>query len=392
MQGRENFIRFWDKILGSSSDTEAAQHPVVSPQGTPVVEARGSPDRQNLSLGGNLTSEGLKGASEPVSSDLAVSSESSEVVGAVQLPDAIREVVSDSAGGVVTASGEPKPHGPKSLQSLVQKYCVYEGYIELDRISPGNNPRVVKECSVDIIKNSILNSGWDDSSVFIICVVTDDNNLTNPDKVRSDPELLAFVIEHCTFVFVNGHHRDLALKVLKKAEFTKFPLPSKVKCQLCVGISDWDHFLISKKANFVSCAAAPDTIFDKITAVDRAIEQFTIMFPKQKQTETKIKNFFEEEVGEKTISTASFNLYYNLSKVFSKETKAVLKHDTLLSSGEFLTTDAMKHIVQETKKNLRLCLSGTTVPHCMHQHNVQVLLVQRYSYVEHFLSGDISLH
>ena len=104
----------------------------------------------------------------------------------------------------------------------------------------------------------------------------------------------------------------------------------------------------------MSCAAAPDTIFDKITAVDRAIEQFTIMFPKQKQTETKIKNFFEEEVGEKTISTASFNLYYNLSKLFSKETKAVLKHDTLLSSGEFLTTDAMKHIVQETKKNLKI--------------------------------------
>ena len=120
---------------------------------------------------------------------------------------------------------------------------------------------------------------------------------------------------------MNGHHRDLALKILKQADFTKFPLPNKVKCQLCVGISDWDHFLISKKANFVSCAAAPDTIFDKITAVDRAIEQFTIMFPKQKQTETKIKNFFEEEVGEKTISTASFNLYYNLSKIFSKEAK-----------------------------------------------------------------------
>ena len=45
----------------------------------------------------------------------------------------------------------------------------------------------------------------------------------------------------------------------------------------CVGISNWDHFLISKKANFVSCAAAPDTIYDKITAVDRAIEQYTIM-------------------------------------------------------------------------------------------------------------------
>ena len=38
-----------------------------------------------------------------------------------------------AGSGVVTASGEPKPPGPKSLQSLVQKYCVYEGYMELDR-------------------------------------------------------------------------------------------------------------------------------------------------------------------------------------------------------------------------------------------------------------------
>ena len=146
---------------------------------------------------------------------------------------------------------------------------------------------------------------------------------------------------------MNGHHRDLALKILKQADFTKFPLPTKVKCQLCVGISDWDHFLISKKANFVSCAAAPDTIFDKITAVDHAIERFTIMYPKEKQTETKIKNFFEDEVGEKTISAASFNLYYNLTKLLSKETKAVLKHGTLQSSGEFVTTDAMAHCTKD---------------------------------------------
>ena len=80
---------------------------------------------------------------------------------------------------------------------------------------------------------------------------------------------------------MNGHHRDLALKILKQADFTKFPLPIKVKCQLCVGISDEDHFLISKKANFVSCAAAPDTICDKITAVDRAIEQSFLLFHMQ---------------------------------------------------------------------------------------------------------------
>ena len=42
-------------------------------------------------------------------------------------------------------------------------------------------------------------------------------------------------------------------------------------------------------------------------------------------------------------------------KFLPKETKAVLKHDTLQSSGEFLTTDAMKHIVQETKKKFKDC-------------------------------------
>ena len=51
----------------------------------------------------------------------------------------------------------------KSLQSLVDKYCLYTGYIDLDRISPGNNPRNVKDCSVKSIKDSMMNSGWDDS-------------------------------------------------------------------------------------------------------------------------------------------------------------------------------------------------------------------------------------
>ena len=112
---------------------------------------------------------------------------------------------------------------------------------------------------------------------------------------------------------------------------------------------------ISKKANFVSCAAAPDTIYNKITAVDRAIEQYTIMYPKERQVEKNIKNFFEHEVGEKTISAASFNLYFNLAKLLSPESKAVLKHKSEQSAGEFLTTDAMKHIVQETKKNFKDC-------------------------------------
>ena len=109
MQGRKNFIRFWDKMLGSSSDNEPEQQPVVSPQGTAVVESRGSRDRQNLTLNANFTSKGLKGASEPVSSDVAVSSESIEVVGTVQLPDAIPERVTDSQGVVQASTMQTTP-------------------------------------------------------------------------------------------------------------------------------------------------------------------------------------------------------------------------------------------------------------------------------------------
>ena len=130
------------------------------------------------------------------------------------------------------------------------------------------------------------------STIFIISVVTDDDNLTDSVKVRSTPELLSFVISNCCFLYVNNHHRHLALKILKQSDFTKFLLPSNVKCQVCVGIFNWDHFLISKKANFVSCAAAPDTIYDKISTVDCAIEQYTILFPKKKQVEKSIRFFF----------------------------------------------------------------------------------------------------
>ena len=102
----------------------------------------------------------------------------------------------------------------------------------------------------------------------------------------------------------------------------------------------------------MSCAA-PDTIYDKICAVDRAIEQFDVLFPKLNQVEKKVKLFFETEVGEKTISAASFNLYFNLAKLLSSESKDVLRRNTEQCSGEFLNTDSMKHIVSETKKNFK---------------------------------------
>ena len=139
--------------------------------------------------------------------------------------------------------------------------------------------------------------------MFIVSVVLEDENLLDPVKVTSDPMLLAKNLEHC-FIYVNGHHRDKARKLLLAERFNKFPLPKKGKCMVCTCISKWDHFLILKKANFVSrtCAAAPDTIYDKIYAVDRAIAQFDILFPKLKQVEKKVKLFFETEVGEKTIN------------------------------------------------------------------------------------------
>ena len=145
-----------------------------------------------------------------------------------------------------------------------------------------------------------------DITIFIICVVTDDDNTTDPVKVCSNLDFLSFVVNNACFVFVNGHHRDLALKLLKQQDFSKFPLPKKVKCQVCMGISNWDRFLVSKKANFVSRAAAPDTINDKISAVDRAIKQHFVMFPKQKKVEKNIKKKIEHEVGEKTIVLCSF--------------------------------------------------------------------------------------
>ena len=81
----------------------------------------------------------------------------------------------------------------------------------------------MRDSGVKIIKDSILNSGWDDSTVFIISVVSEDENLLNPEKVKSDPTLLAKILEHCAFIFVNGNHRDKARKLWLAEKFEKFP-------------------------------------------------------------------------------------------------------------------------------------------------------------------------
>ena len=106
----------------------------------------------------------------------------------------LQEVKQDGPVVGVAAPNPTVDESFKSLQSLLDKYTVYFGDIEFDRISPGNNPRIVRDSGVRKIKDSILNSGWDDSTVFIISVVSEDENLLNPVKVNSDPSLLSKIL------------------------------------------------------------------------------------------------------------------------------------------------------------------------------------------------------
>ena len=72
--------------------------------------------------------------------------------------------------------------------------------------------------------------GW--LHILIIWVVTDDDRLMNPVQACNSPELLGHVIHSCTFLFLEGHHRDKALKVLRYENFTKLPLPIKGNCMI----------------------------------------------------------------------------------------------------------------------------------------------------------------
>jgi len=93
VEGRENFIRFWDGITGPEEEIAAVETlpvtaPVAAVETLPVtapVETRGSMGTEELSSSGNLSSAESKGATEPIASNLAGSSESMEVVETVQL-------------------------------------------------------------------------------------------------------------------------------------------------------------------------------------------------------------------------------------------------------------------------------------------------------------------
>ena len=114
-------------------------------------------------------------------------------------------------------------------------------------------------------------------------------------------------------------------------------------CKICVGISKWDHFLIS------SSAAVEDCLYDKVYALDFAIQQFKFLYFTETPTEKRIKLFYEEEVGAKSTSVGSFNMYFNLSKTLTDEAKDLIKLRTSDADQEFMTTDAMKTIVSVSK-------------------------------------------
>jgi len=57
---------------------------------------------------------------------------------------------------------------PASSKALVDKYCVTTCEVPIERIVQGNNPRLVRQSGVKVIQDAIQNSGWDESSIFIV--------------------------------------------------------------------------------------------------------------------------------------------------------------------------------------------------------------------------------
>ena len=105
----------------------------------------------------NWTSEGTLDTKEPeptVSTGPVLESESS-----VDLAN---------IGAKSTQDVVARARVPASLKDLVNKYCVARCEIPPERIVPGNNPRLVRCSGVNVIQDAIQNSGWDESSTFIV--------------------------------------------------------------------------------------------------------------------------------------------------------------------------------------------------------------------------------
>ena len=178
---------FWDGIACADSDpketaaagekTECPAEEKMSLDETLHAQSKDEPESSVHSV--SVVSTVLTSSEEAVQMsevDLGLISES-EVA---RDGEVLQEVKQDAPVVGVPAPNPPVDENIKSLQSLLDKYTVYFRAIDFDRISPGNNPRIVRHAGVKIIKNSILNSGWDDSTVFIISVVSNDKHLLDP--------------------------------------------------------------------------------------------------------------------------------------------------------------------------------------------------------------------
>ena len=110
-----------------------------------------------------------------------------------------------------------------------------------------------------------MNSGWDKDSTFIVQLVSEDLCFQNPEEIKKDESLVKHgVDEGMLALVINGNHHDKAVVDLKAIHFTALPLPTKFLCKICVRVIKWNHFLISKKANFFCTATVEDNLYDRV--------------------------------------------------------------------------------------------------------------------------------
>ena len=91
--------------------------------------------------------------------------------------------------------------------------------------------------------------------------------------------LLSIIVVLCIWRAITGTRlwKCWSTKILPKSLFQHW---LKANAKSVWAISKWDHFVIANTANFVSSSTEPDTIYNKITAVDCAIEQYVFfLFP-----------------------------------------------------------------------------------------------------------------
>ena len=159
-------MRFWDGIACADSDpketaaagakTERPAEEKMSLDETLPAESKGEPEPSVHSV--SVVSTVLNSSEEAVQMSEVDSGMICESEGATD-GDELQEVKQDGPVVGVAAPNRTVDESFNSLQSLLDKYTIYFRDIAFDRISPGNNPRIVRDSGVKIIKDSILNSG-----------------------------------------------------------------------------------------------------------------------------------------------------------------------------------------------------------------------------------------